>query len=162
MTVVFGPQADNGTIIINGGLTLGSITDGTSNTFLFGEISWNDFGGHYEWSRGTIPASRITLLPMVSAKGIAYDWTINYGKNKETTDTLARKFLLPDGGEDEQKYPVKGQNTGACSVGGFGSNHPGGCYFAFGDGSIRFISETTSSDTLSGLASRNVGETVSP
>jgi prepilin-type N-terminal cleavage/methylation domain-containing protein len=157
---VMGPHADNGTIIINGRLTLGSITDGTSNTFLFGEISWNDFGGHYEWSRGTMVASGIA--PMVSAKGITYDWAINYGKNKEITDTLERTFLLPNGTPDTQRYPVKGATTAGSGVGGFGSNHTGGCYFAFGDGSIRFINETIASDNLLGLASRNVGETASP
>lgn len=158
--VVVGPHADSGTIIINGRLTLGSITDGTSNTFLIGEISWNDFGGHYEWSRGTM--SSAAGAPMVSAKGIAYDWSINYGKNKESTDTISKTFLLPDGTPDTQKYPVKGQNVAGSGVGGFGSNHAGGCLFAFGDGSVRFVNQTISSDNLLGLASRNVGESASP
>ena len=163
---VIGPHANNGTIIIDGLLNLGSITDGTSNTFLVGEISWNDFGGHYEWSRGTMGANAGpagTIAPMVSAKGIAYDWAINYGKNKEAGDTLSKEFLLPNGTtKDERDYPVKGMNTAGSSVGGFGSNHTGGCYFAFGDGAVRFVSETISSDNLLGLASRNGGESTSP
>ena len=155
--VVVGPHADNGTIIINGRLNLGSITDGTSNTFLIGEISWNDFGGHYEWSRGTMGSGAGAV--MVSAKGIAYDWPINFGKNKQTDDTLTRTFLLPNSTtKDKQDYPVKGQNTAGSSVGGFGSNHPGGCHFALCDGSVHFVSETISSDNLLGLASRNVGD----
>ena len=154
--VVVGPHADNGVIIINGRLTLGSITDGTSNTFLIGEISWNDFGGHYEWSRGSVNSA--AGVPMVSAKGIAYDWALNYGKNKETTDTLEKTFLLPNGTPDTQKYPVKGQNTAGCGVGGFGSNHPGGCFFAFCDGSVRYVNETISSDALLGQASRDGSE----
>jgi prepilin-type N-terminal cleavage/methylation domain-containing protein len=154
--VVVGPHADNGTIIINGLLTLGSILDGTSHTFLTGEISWSNFGGHYEWSRGTMASA--AGAPMVSSKGIAYDWAINYGRKKETTDTFSKTFLLPNGMPDTQNYPVQGQNTAGSGVGGFGSNHPGGCLFAFGDGSVRFISETTSSDSLLGAASRNGGE----
>ena len=159
--VVVGPHADNGVIIINGQLTFGSIKDGTSNTLLFGEISWNDFGGHYEWSRGTMASD--AGVPMVSAKGIAYDWSLNYGKNKETTDTLEKTFLLPNnGGKDTRRYPVKGQFTAASGVGGFGSNHSGGCHFVFCDGSVHFVSETISSDTLLGLASRNGGEPTAP
>jgi len=154
--VVVGPHADNGVIIINGRLTLGSITDGTSNTFLVGEISWNDFGGHYEWSRGTMVSA--AGATMVSAKGIAYEWSLNYGKNKETTDTLEKTFLLPNGESDTQKYPVKGQNTAGSGVGGFGSNHPGGCFFALCDGSVQYVNETIASDSLLGFASRDGGE----
>ena len=157
--VVVGPHADNGAIIVNGRLTFSSISDGTSNTFLVGEISWNDFGGHYEWSRGTMQSA--AGAPMVSAKGIAYDWPVNYGKGKETTHTLSRTFLLPNGTPDTQNYPVRGQNTAGSGVGGFGSNHPGGCLFAFCDGSVRFVSQTTPSGTLQALASRNSGEPVS-
>ncbi|MDR0326934.1 MAG: DUF1559 domain-containing protein [Planctomycetaceae bacterium] len=154
--VVVGPHTDNGAIIINSRLTMSSLTDGTSNTFLTGEISWSDFGGHYEWSRGTMET--VAGAPMVSAKGIAYDWGINYGRKKATTDTLEKTFFLSDGTPDTRNYPVKGQNAAGSGVGGFGSNHAGGCLFAFGDGSVRFISETTSSDNLLGMASRNGGE----
>jgi len=150
---IVGPHANNGAVIIDGLLTLSSITDGTSNTFLIGEISWDNFGGHYEWSRGTMVSA--AGAPMVSAKGIAYDWSLNYGKNKETTHTLRRTFLLPNGTPDTQNYPVRGQNTAGSSVGGFGSNHPSGGLFAFCDGSIRFINESISSDNLLELASRN-------
>ena len=156
--VVVGPHANNGAIIVNGTLTLGSITDGTSNTFLIGEISWDNFGGHYEWSRGTMMSATNPSNPMVSAKGIAHDWSLNYGKNKETTHTRPVTFS-PDA---PLNYPVKGQSTAGSSVGGFGSNHTGGCHFAFGDGAVRFVSETISSDNLLGLASRNGGESVSP
>ena len=157
--VVVGPHADSGTIFINGRLTLGAVTDGTSNTFLVGEISWNDFGGHYEWSRGTM--SSAAGAPMVSAKGIAYAWPINYGRNKQETDTFSKTFLLPDGTTlDTQNYPVKGQNTAGSGVGGFGSNHTGGANFSLCDGSVRFVSDTTDTKVLMSAASRDGGELV--
>lgn len=156
--IVVGPHTDNGAVIINGQLTFGSVTDGTSNTFLFGEISWNDFGGHYEWSRGTM--SSAAGATMVSAKAIAYDWPINYGKTKNTGDTISKTFLLPNGTPDTQNYPVKGQNTAGSGVGGFGSNHTGGCNFALLDGSVQFVSETIASDNLLSMASRNAGESL--
>ena len=37
-----GPFANTGTIIIGGRVSISSIADGTSNTFLAGEISWSD------------------------------------------------------------------------------------------------------------------------
>jgi hypothetical protein len=43
-------------------------------------------------------------------------------------------------------------------VGGFGSEHPGGCQFAMGDGRIRHLSSTTSLAVLQQLAHRNDGK----
>lgn len=43
-------------------------------------------------------------------------------------------------------------------VGGFGSNHPGGSIFAFGDGSVRYLKETTNSFVLRCLGNRADGE----
>lgn len=45
-------------------------------------------------------------------------------------------------------------------VGGFGSYHVGGANFAFGDGSIRYISGSISMDVFQRLASRNDGQLV--
>ncbi len=42
----------------------------------------------------------------------------------------------------------------------FGSNHPQGCHFGMADGSVQFISETVSLETLTSLASRNGREVV--
>lgn len=156
--VATGPHADSGIIILNGLLNMAAITDGTSNTFMVGEISWEGFGGHYEWSRGTMNSAAGT--PMVSAKGIAYQWPLNYGKKKTSTDTLTLTFNKPDGTLDTQNYPVCGSNTAGHGVGGFGSNHSGGGNFALGDGSVQFISEMIHSDILLGYASRDGAEGV--
>ncbi len=43
-------------------------------------------------------------------------------------------------------------------VGGFGSHHPAGAMFGFGDGSIRFLPATISSNTLRQMANRADGE----
>ena len=42
---------------------------------------------------------------------------------------------------------------------GFGSEHPGGCHVAMGDGSVQFLSENIDLVVLFGLASRQAGET---
>jgi prepilin-type N-terminal cleavage/methylation domain-containing protein/prepilin-type processing-associated H-X9-DG protein len=43
---------------------------------------------------------------------------------------------------------------------GFGSEHPGGCHFAMGDGSVQFLSENIELVVLFALASRQAGDTV--
>ena len=45
-------------------------------------------------------------------------------------------------------------------VGGFASRHPGGANFAFGDGSVRFLKNTTGSGVIKLLANRADGEAV--
>ncbi|MDR1960575.1 MAG: DUF1559 domain-containing protein [Planctomycetaceae bacterium] len=156
--VTTGPHANTGVIILNGLLSFASVTDGTSNTFMVGEISWSGFGGHYDWARGTMVSA--AGIPMVSAKGIAYDWPVNYGKKKSEADTLTLTFNLPDGTEDTRNYPVRGQNTAGHGVGGFGSNHSGGCNFVYADGSVHFVGESTAPSVLLSGASRGHGESV--
>ena len=46
------------------------------------------------------------------------------------------------------------------AVGGFGSHHPGGAQFAFGDGSVRVIWDAIDAETLQRLAHREDGEIV--
>ena len=42
----------------------------------------------------------------------------------------------------------------------FGSKHTGGANFGFGDGSVRFLSQSVDLVTYKGLGSRNGGEVV--
>ena len=41
------------------------------------------------------------------------------------------------------------------------SNHPGGCNFTFGDGSVKFIKDTISMPTYWALGTRAYGEVIS-
>ena len=57
---------------------------------------------------------------------------------------------------------MPGEEKGAAEskivVGGFGSYHPGGANFAFGDGSVRFLSESTPPEMLQQLGHRADGK----
>jgi len=149
-----GPFANTGTIIIGGQVSFGSITDGLSNTFLVGEISWINYGAHYNWIRGTANTS-VPVAALASAKGIAHHFPINAGKNNESLELV----LGVEG--DPHVVPSRGQAAGH-GISGFGSDHVGGANFVHADGSVHFYSQTTDTTLLMYLASRNGGESGSP
>ena len=153
-----GPFANTGTIIIGGEVSLGSISDGTSNTFLFGEISWSDYGAHYNWARGTAicgdPQKGANITALSSSKGIAGGFPINVGKKVKFLSGL---MLDKNGPYD---VPVQGGRAGH-GVGGFGSDHANGANFSYVDGSVRFVNETTETTLLMYLSTRSGGESTS-
>jgi prepilin-type N-terminal cleavage/methylation domain-containing protein len=154
-SIVLGPFANNGTIIIGGEVSLDAVTDGTSNTFLFGEISWTDYGAHYNWVRGTaMTTPEFPYTSLASSKGMIVNFPINAGKQ----DSL--KILLEwedSSGKQSAEVPKKGTMAGH-GISGFGSDHAGGANFCCTDGSVRFFNENTETRTLVNLATRNGGE----
>jgi len=154
MTMMLGPFANTGTIIIGGQVSVASITDGLSNTFLVGEISWADYGAHYNWVRGTAITDTFPFTTLASAKGIAHNFPINAGKNENL------KIILEVDGT-QHDVPTRGETAGH-GISGFGSDHVGGANFVHADGSVHFYSQTTDTTLLMYLSTRNGGETVSP
>jgi prepilin-type N-terminal cleavage/methylation domain-containing protein/prepilin-type processing-associated H-X9-DG protein len=117
---------------------IASVTDGTSNTILVGEVLpvqtidsnfWNENGGT---AGVTIP--------------------INWNSN---TVNPADPSCL-----NGWSNGVLGCRFGAASK-GFKSMHPGGSNFAFADGSVHFLKQSISIPTYAALGSRNGGEVLS-
>jgi hypothetical protein len=102
-----------------------------------------------------------------------------------TTNTLMVAELsmhIPQGKPNHYRSWVRGQNGGSGTTKNvtypinstfyngsnnfndisFGSNHPGGCQFTLGDGSVRFLRETISLPLYKCLASIKGGEVASP
>ena len=139
---VFSPsKADNGspsqkgTYEYRNSKKFRDVLDGTSNTFMFGEISWeqdqnvagNQLMEYRPWTRGP-------------TRSLNVSW--NWGAKPITDNPINGKIYL-------------GSNRVS-----FGSQHPGGCNFVFADNSTRFISETIDMNTYFALASIDQGEIV--
>jgi prepilin-type N-terminal cleavage/methylation domain-containing protein/prepilin-type processing-associated H-X9-DG protein len=139
-----GGSASNGIMYPESKIRFRDITDGTSNTLLLGECSWNA-GVTRAWLVGSL------MRPGVSfASGHKYSayggrnvaWPIN-------TSTTKR---IDGGGTGVPNFPVNDTS--------FGSLHTGGAHFAFADGSCTFVSENVNLEVLIAMASRAGGETV--
>jgi prepilin-type processing-associated H-X9-DG protein len=127
-------DSDNtGVFFLNSRIRTERIEDGSSNTIFLGEKVVEQ--GHLGWASGT-PS---TLRNMGSI--------LNAG-------TSRAMFL--SGTSDEPAVPPK-----LLDVGGFSSVHTGGAQFAFGDGSVRFISQNANLTILQHLANRADGSLLS-
>jgi prepilin-type processing-associated H-X9-DG protein len=111
------------------GVTMVTVTDGTSNTLMLFEVAWKGL----ELSPGSLRAW---------PRGCAWDNDCTSMKNV----TNAMRTVRYNGGGNFNDISM-------------GSNHTGGCMVAFGDGSVRFLSETIDLNrVLLPLASRDGGE----
>jgi prepilin-type N-terminal cleavage/methylation domain-containing protein/prepilin-type processing-associated H-X9-DG protein len=131
------PMADTGMFLpdvranINlGKIPLTGVTDGTSNTFMIGEMSWDStFGTRYRsWLRG--------------------------GETGGCYAVGARNLL------NALNSGIRANRIGQYNDVPFGSMHSGGANFALGDGSVRFVRDSIDLNTYRALGSRNGGEVI--
>jgi prepilin-type N-terminal cleavage/methylation domain-containing protein/prepilin-type processing-associated H-X9-DG protein len=117
-----------------GQVTLLSVTDGTSNTLMFGEkhVRPNSLRGKNE------------------------DRSIFGGQNNSQRRMVG---IDPTSGNSRPLSPPQNQ-SGALANTTFGGPHPGVCQFVFVDGSVKSIPLTTDLTVLTALATRNSGEVV--
>ncbi len=116
---------------------IGDLTDGTSNTTIFGEkhIRPNSLRGKNE-DRSAFSAVRNTHRRMM-------------GHGVNGTNIQDRPLLPPNA------------QTPTLANSSFGSAHTGLCQFAFGDGSVHSLSTGTDLEVLTRLVTRNDGLPVS-
>jgi prepilin-type N-terminal cleavage/methylation domain-containing protein/prepilin-type processing-associated H-X9-DG protein len=119
-------------------VSLASISDGTSNTLMVGEV---------------IP-SRDASSNLWTIFGVLAGTTVPLGWNSNTFPA-----------SDPACFGQGGVNTPvgcrfSCAACGFVSMHPGGANFVFADGSVKFLKNSISLVTYCALGSRNGGEVV--
>jgi prepilin-type N-terminal cleavage/methylation domain-containing protein len=127
-----GGYATQGVLGVNTQVRLTEITDGTSNTFLAGEISFTDLQanhGYRVWTRGC------------SGSAAAPNEAVCGGCKNVTNSINVTRF-----------------NSANFNDISFGSNHPGGANFVLSDASVRFLSAGISFPLYQATASRNAGE----
>lgn len=115
-----------------GQITFASVTDGLSNTLAIGEKRVQEFRDN---SGNLIDG----VGPNVS-DGPQYLW--GFWTSRNTASPMNGPILGTWGDYDAN----------------FASQHPGGCNFLYGDGSVSFIPETINFETYNLLAARNSGQ----
>jgi prepilin-type processing-associated H-X9-DG protein len=127
-----GGYATQGVLGVDTQVKLADIIDGTSNTFLVGEISFTDTSsnpGYRVWTRG---CGGSNAAPTASVCG---------GCKNVTNGINVTRF-----------------NSSNFNDISFGSNHSGGANFTLCDGSVRFLAESISLTLYRATASRDGGE----
>jgi prepilin-type N-terminal cleavage/methylation domain-containing protein/prepilin-type processing-associated H-X9-DG protein len=137
----------DGIFFLDSRIRVEDITDGTSNTFLFGERVHDD--PEFDRIRLLFP----TVAPIAGAG--RWGFVANAGANSNVTLTtpVPINYRVIPGGD------FSTLEDRACA---FGSGHQGGANFAFADGSVRCLSESTPLETLQALSTRKGGEVVTP
>jgi prepilin-type processing-associated H-X9-DG protein len=137
----------DGIFWIESSVGIAEIADGCSNTFLFGERFHRD----PEFDiRQPVVSPRIPPLAqhgkwaVVATDGVMPNVTLS------TPEPI--NYRVPPGGN------VSTVNNRICA---FGSGHAGGASFAFADGHVRFLRESTSLPTLRALSTRAGGDAIS-
>jgi prepilin-type processing-associated H-X9-DG protein len=135
----------DGVFFLDSCVRLEDISDGSSNTILFGERSHRD--PEYDNLRrtllpGTAPITHTGKWGFVAgAHGVMVNVTLH--------SAALINYQVPSDGD-----LLALQNRGSA----FGSGHPGGANFAFADSNVRFINDSTSLQVLKALSTRRGGE----
>jgi prepilin-type processing-associated H-X9-DG protein len=166
-------DADNhGVFFLNSRVRRLDVSDGLSSTLFLGEKL--PLAGDLGWLSGT----RSTLRNTGTRINSLTNWAkINGGGSGSFTEAGSQGFVLvdtaPQGSVSEEESSlaaslvaagipiVNGLPTNLTAVGGFESQHPSGVNFAFGDGSLRFISDTVDMQVYQRLGHRADGQLLS-
>jgi prepilin-type N-terminal cleavage/methylation domain-containing protein/prepilin-type processing-associated H-X9-DG protein len=150
-----GQQTRDGIFFQDSSIRLLDVNDGTSTTFLFGERSRGDPEFDrlaFTYTPSFYPLGNMGKWAAVFATGggslaehlLSTPVPINY---RVPAGTSAEEFQGPSGAANNR-------------LRAFGSGHLGGANFAFADGSVRFLSESTPVETLKALSTRDGREVV--
>ncbi len=134
-----------------------TVTDGLSQTLLFGErshrdknyasftaIGWGDPLETWGWWAASGGQKCIANVTMGAQVPLNFRVPITYNAGNDARGANIQAFL-----------PLADQRLTA-----WGSEHPGGVNFAFASGAVKFLTDSLPPDILTALSTRNGGETV--
>ncbi len=137
----------DGIFFLDSCIGFADVTDGLSNTFLFGERYHRD--PEYDLRQPVV-------WPGVASMDHLGRWATIAGPgamaNVMLSSAVPINYQVPPGGD------LSTVEDRMCA---FGSGHPGGANFAFADGSVRFVTDAVPPATLRALSTRGGGEMVS-
>jgi prepilin-type N-terminal cleavage/methylation domain-containing protein/prepilin-type processing-associated H-X9-DG protein len=140
----FDAMTQDGIFFINSAVGIGDITDGTSNTFLFGE-------------RNRIDA---TYLPLAQTSSLenrsGWAWANQLGGFDylyAATRTRPINWMIPPGTMNDPGFILQDDRLMV-----YGSQHSGGANFCFADGSVKFVSDRAPVPIVQALSTRRGGE----
>jgi len=131
------------------GSKIGECSDGTSNTILLGEA---------EPDIMAVPEMGISRESNVPNRGRKDHWIVGSDDFDTTNQGDMSEALGSTGVPMNAPRVPQGSAAFAAYELSFGSKHPGGANFAFGDCSVKYLSETIDPAVYSALGSRNGGE----
>lgn len=155
-TIARGGHAVNGVMYPLSAVRIGQVTDGTSKTFLIGEMSW-------DFASDTSVSNYLGVGP----------WYLGAGEWAGDADTAAdREWAMSRNGDGfwlHNSAQIRWALLERSNIGGvtaqkachsdlsFGSKHPAGSHFGLTDGSGRLVNNDTQLQLLYNYASRNDG-----
>jgi prepilin-type N-terminal cleavage/methylation domain-containing protein/prepilin-type processing-associated H-X9-DG protein len=149
-----GGSAINGVIYGASKLNFGDITDGTSQTIMYGELSW-EVDLPTRTSYNPVPFAP-WLVGSTSRDGEAnsVDGSRGYAQNTKNLrwGINERRLVNADG-------TANGATTACMTDVSLGSNHPGGTNVGMCDGAVHFVKKDVETDILRAMASRAAAET---
>jgi type II secretory pathway pseudopilin PulG len=148
-----GGTAINGPIICAGKVDLGDITDGTSKTIMYGEMSW-EVGIQECWLVGATGATADDLVRAANnnvwnIKNIR--WGLNKKRYTEEDGSMLPGEPVENQNDPNSRYAPQTETS-------LGSMHPGGAHVGMSDGSSAFLSDDVDVDVLRRMASRASGD----
>jgi prepilin-type N-terminal cleavage/methylation domain-containing protein/prepilin-type processing-associated H-X9-DG protein len=156
---------DNGVFFLNSRLRYDDVTDGSAHTIYLGEKIPDGWDLH--WMSGT----RATLRNMGSPiNAMTYNTGLPRPRSideimPEGQDAVASTPPASEGqASSKAEAPTAGPTAASAApgtplfVGGFGSHHPGGANFAFGDGRVEYLSASINNPVYVQLGHRKDGK----